>query len=412
MVWYISPTVNHRYPYNTDFIGIIPDYLIDGKYNYSFWRIDTTGKINNGYPYNYYMEQWIGGNDEKPSGEGDIIDTDGYTLQHAGNIASANRSNLNFDNNSMLGTDSLAAAAASTSLNALVSNQSGPLFVRSALSSFPVDHPTQAAIVSEFFGANIYNCVVLCKMYPFSIPVSGTQMGITTMGVVIAEDHEFRTAATVAPRFNFGVVNLNVTQGWEITQNKYYIYLPYSGIYTLPIVGNETIALEGYVDLNSGIIDYAVFVNNQIILTASGKIGVDIPINAQMGAQIQNALSNMVNIGSSLISSVASSVTDGGVKLPTITGGNLPVQSMQTASGTSALCFYQKARIIIRKAKMYNDGYGYGSTNGYTSKRYYSKLSDLSGEFVKCINYISTANKATEAEKSEIKNLMESGVIV
>ena len=55
MVWYISPTVNHRYPYNTDFVGIIPDYLIDGKYNYSFWRIDTTGKINNGYPYNYYM---------------------------------------------------------------------------------------------------------------------------------------------------------------------------------------------------------------------------------------------------------------------------------------------------------------------------------------------------------------------
>ena len=412
MVWYISPTVNNGYPYNTDFVGIIPNYLIDGKYNYSFWRIDTTGKINSGYPYNYYLEQWIGGNDEKPSGDGDIIDTDGYTSQHAGTVASANRSNLNFDNNSMLGTDSVSAASAAISLNALVSNQSGPIFVRSALASFPVDHPTQAAIVSEFFGANIYNCVVLCKMYPFSIPVSGTQTGITTMGVTICEDHNFQTAATVAPRFNFGVVNLNITQGWEITQNKYYIYLPYSGIYTLPIVGNETIALEGYVDLNSGIIDYAVFVNNQMILTSSGKIGIDIPINAQMGAQIQNALSNMVSIGSSLISSVASSATEGGVKLPTITGGNLPVQSMQTASGTSALCFYQKPRIIIRKAKMYNDGYGYGSTNGYNSKRYYSTLSDLSGEFVKCINYISTANKATESEKSEIKNLMESGVII
>lgn len=412
MVWYISPTVNNGYPYNTDFAGIIPNYLIDGKYNYSFWRIDTTGKINNGYPYNYYLEQWIGGNDEKPSGEGDIINTDGYTQQHAGNIASANRSNLNFDNNSMLGNDSLSAASAAVSLNALVSNQSGPSFVRSALNAFPVDHPAQATIVSEFFGANIYNCVVLCKMYPFSIPVSGTQMGVPTMGITLCEDHEFRTAATVAPRFNFGVVNLNITQGWEITQNKYYIYLPYSGIYTIPIVGNEAIELEGYVDLNSGIIDYAVFVNNQIILTASGKIGVDIPINAQMGAQLQNALSNMVSIGSSLISSVASSATEGGVKLPTITGGNLPVQSMQTASGTSALCFYQKPRIIIRKAKMYNDGYGYGSTNGYTSKRYYSTLSDLSGEFVKCINYISTSNKATEAEKSEIKNLMESGVII
>lgn len=411
-MWYISSTTNNGYPYNTDYPGIISNYLIDGKYNYSFWRIDTTGKINSGYPYNYYLEQWIGGTDEKPSGEGDIIDTDGYTPQHAGNIVNANRSNLNYDNNSMLGTDSISAASAAVSLNALVSNQSGPLFVRSALSSFPVDHPTQAAIVSEFFGANIYNSVVLCKMYPFSIPVSGTQTGITTMGVTICEDHEFRTASTVAPRFNFGIVNLNITQGWEITQNKYYIYLPYSGIYTLPIVGNEAIELEGYVDLNSGIIDYAVFVNNQIILTASGKIGIDIPINAQMGAQLQNALSNMVSIGSSLISSAASSVTDGGVKLPTITGGNLPVQSMQTASGTSALCFYQKPRIIIRKAKMYNDGYGYGSTNGYTSKRYYSTLSDLSGEFVKCINYISTANKATETEKSEIKNLMESGVII
>ena len=412
MVWYISLTVNKGYPYNTDFIGIISNYLIDGKYNYSYWRIDTTSKINNGYPYNYDLEKWIGGTDEKPSGEGDIIDTDGYTSQHAGNIVNANRSNLNFDNNSMLGVDSISAASAAVSLNALVSNQGGPVAVRNALSSFPTDHPTQATVISQLFGANIYDCVVLCKMYPFSIPVSGTQTGVSTMGVTICEENTFKTAATVAPRFSFGVVNLNVTQGWEITQNKYYIYLPYSGIYTLPIVGNEAITLEGYVDLNSGIIDYAVFVNNQIILTSSGKIGIDIPINAQMGAQIQNALSNMVSIGSSLISSVASSVTEGGVKLPTITGGNLPVQSMQTASGTSALCFYQKPRIIIRKAKMYNDGYGYGSTNGYTSKRYYSTLSDLAGEFVKCINYISTANKATEAEKSEIKNLMESGVII
>lgn len=412
MVWYMSPTVNKGYPYNTDFVGIIPNYLIDGKYNYSFWRIDTTGKINNGYSYNYYLEQWIGGTDEKPSGEGDIIDTDGYTPQHAGNIVNANRSNLNYDNNSMLGSDSISAAAAAVALNAIVTNQGGPTMIRNALSTFPIDHPTQAAIVSEFFGGNIYNCVVLCKMYPFSIPVSSTQTGIPTLGVTLCEDVVFNIAGTVAPRFNFGVINLNITQGWEITQNKYYIYLPYSGIYTLPIVGNETIALEGYVDLNAGIIDYAVFVNNQMILTTSGKIGIDIPINAQMGAQIQNALSNMVSIGSSLISSVASSATEGGVKLPTITGGNLPVQSTQTASGTSALCFYQKPRIIIRKAKMYNDGYGYGSTNGYTSKRYYSTLSDLSGEFVKCINYISTANKATEAEKSEIKNLMERGVII
>ena len=412
MVWYMSLTVNNGYPYNTDFVGIIPNYLIDGKYNYSFWRIDTTGKTNNGYPYNYYMEQWLGGTDNKPTGEGDIIDTDGFTPQHAGNIVSANRSNLNYDNNSMIGSDSISAAAAASALGAIVTNQGGPTLIRNALSTFPVDHPTQAAIVSEFFGGNIYNCVVLCKMYPFSIPVSATQTGIPTMGVILCEDKVFNTAATVAPRFNFGVVNLNVTQGWEITQNKYYIYLPYSGIYTLPIVGNEAIELEGYVDLNAGIIDYAVFVNNQMILTTSGKIGIDIPINAQMGAQLQNALSNMVSIGSSLISSAASSVTDGGVKLPTITGGNLPVQSTQTASGTSALCFYQKPRIIIRKAKMYHDGYGYGSTNGYTSKRYYSTLSDLAGEFVKCINYISTANKATEAEKSEIKNLMESGVIV
>lgn len=412
MVWYMSPTVNNGYPYNKDFVGIIPNYLIDGKYNYSFWRIDITGKINNGYPYNYYLEQWIGGTDDKPSGEGDIIDTDAYTPQHAGDIVNANRSNLNYDNNSMLGGDSISAAAAAVALNAIITNQGGPTLIRNALKTFPVDHPTQAAIVSDFFGGNIYNCVVLCKMYPFSIPVSSKQTGIPTLGVTLCENVEFNIAGTVALRFNFGIINLNITQGWEITQNKYYIYLPYSGIYTLPIVGNEAIQLEGYVDLNAGIIDYAVFVNEQMILTTSGKIGIDVPINAQMGAQLQNALSNMVSIGSSLISSAASSATEGAVKIPTITGGNLPVQSTQTASGTSALCFYQKPRIIIRKAKMYNDGYGYGSTNGYTSKRYYSTLSDLSGEFVKCINYISTANKATEAEKSKIKNLMESGVII
>ena len=111
-MWYISNTINNRYPYNTDFPGIISNYLIDDKYNYSFWRIDETGKINQGYPYNYDLEKWVGESDEKPSGEGDLIDTDGFSPQTAGIIANADRSNLNYDNNSMIGSDSIAAAAA------------------------------------------------------------------------------------------------------------------------------------------------------------------------------------------------------------------------------------------------------------------------------------------------------------
>lgn len=54
---------NNGYPYNTEFSGIISN-IWNGKHNDSLWRIDSAGVINDGYPYNYYMNNWVGADEE------------------------------------------------------------------------------------------------------------------------------------------------------------------------------------------------------------------------------------------------------------------------------------------------------------------------------------------------------------
>ena len=48
MAWDVTPLVNNGYPYNDEFVGIISDIWTDGKHNYSLWRIDPDGEINDG----------------------------------------------------------------------------------------------------------------------------------------------------------------------------------------------------------------------------------------------------------------------------------------------------------------------------------------------------------------------------
>lgn len=57
--WFISSYFNNGYPNYSTSIGTITDVWDDSlPHNPSLWRID---ELNNGYPYTYYMKQWLEG---------------------------------------------------------------------------------------------------------------------------------------------------------------------------------------------------------------------------------------------------------------------------------------------------------------------------------------------------------------
>lgn len=432
-MWYISSNVNNGYPYNTDFIGIISDIWTDGKHNYSLWRIDPDGKINDGYPYTYYMQQWLGEGGGGEEGEGDVMHTGGhtrptrsYTTVPQGHMATAHHDHKRT-------TRSALSTKSALMVNGYITNTGGIQALRSDLNAFPTNHPADMVAVSQIYGANIFNAVVLARVFPFALAQSGDshQQGVNSMNVKLAPNTDFYLLTNSTAILDFGAVDLDISQGFEISKYTYKLYLPYSGVHSIDIRGNEKVQLIGYVDLFAGTIDYIFYVNDQIELTAQGKIGLDIPFNVQQGEMLQNAIMNAIKytaqpIGTiagagigNMISADIEAVKMGaeiGGKSGTWVGGQaaemtVPLSSSNVSGGASAADMYSQPCIIVKKQVMHVEGYGYPEELGF---RHLAGVNDLSrqNELIVVSNYKCGVDRATEREKQEIIRLLEGGVFV
>lgn len=415
MAWILSNSLNNGYPYNTNFIGYLTDKFVSGyKYNLTLWRIDTTGKINNGYPYTYYMpfEDSGGG-----GGEGEEITQDNHgNVDNYSSFSDVGGSNMNVSNNDMpFNSNPYLANVAAIGLNSYALSVSDLNTFKSKLSLFAVEHPAQSVVIQQIFGANVLNCVITCKMFPLSIP-TGSTGNISALGVDIVEG-EYSTAGSLYKLVNFGDIDLNITNGWELSECDFQIYLPYAGLYSIPIVGNEELTLHGCIDFVKGGIDYYLKVNGAIALIASGEIGIEIPINTNQAEMLQNSIVNsvqMVASGASTLAknylpiaeNIANSVSDVGNVLPTT-----PLTSAKVYSSLSSVGAPQNPYIIVRRAKINNNNNGLQQIQGLTVDKSFTNLNNCKG-FAKCINYKCNNIGATEEEKTLIENLLNSGVIL
>lgn len=120
------------------------------------------------------------------------------------------------------------------------------------------------------------------------------------------------------------------------------IYLPYLGFYPLPIKDCIGFKIKVYysVDFDTGIATaYVVESQNRVILTASGKIGIDIPLGTTNANEI--ARKNFEN-GAKLVASVFAIGV--GAYTGNIVGGMLAVKGVETAisSGVNVVTAQQQ----------------------------------------------------------------------
>lgn len=424
MAWDVTPLINDGYPYNDNFIGIISDIWTPGKHNYSLWRIDPDGVINDGYPYTYYMQEWLGEGGGGEEGDG-TIDVSGHGNTY-GTIKSATPSHMNIHKTDMKGTSNpLIGQFAANALNAYCGTAASAGAVRSSMATFPTDHPALTAVYSEVFGGNVYNSVVLCQAFPFEIPASATTQGVSTAGITLASSTTFGLVDSLYVLLDFGTVSLNITTSYEVEQYKYQIYLPYAGIYSLNLTTDEDLTLQAFCDLLQGTIDYVLYQDDIPVFMASGKCGIQIPFNVQSAQRLQNALANTVSAAAALsgtgfqIAGMAGAPLEmaqaGATATNMIQAGasrlNVPVDRAQLYSGLGGCGMYQRPTIIVHKQPIYNSGFGYANTQGYTKKRF---VNDLTGEtgFIKCVNYRCQLTGATAGERTAIEDLFNSGIYV
>jgi hypothetical protein len=406
----------------------------DGIHNIpTEWRIDTTGKINDGYPYNYYMEIWLGGGGGGEEGDGDIMHTGGhsrptrsYTTVPQGHMATAHHDHKRT-------TRSALSTKSALMVNGYITNTGGIQQLRLDLNSFPTTHPGDMIAVSQIYGANIFNAVVLARVFPFALAqnTDSHQQGVNSMNVKLAPDTDFYLLTNSTAILDFGAVDLDISQGFEISKYTYKLYLPYSGIHSIDIRGNEEVQLIGYVDLFAGTIDYIFYVNDQIELTAQGKIGLDIPFNVQQGEMLQNAIMNAIKYTAQPIGMIAGAgignmisadieAVKMGAEIGSKAGGwvgsqaaemTVPLSSSNVSGGASSADMYSQPCIIVKKQVMHIEGYGYPEELGF---RHLAGVNDLSRqkELIVVSNYKCGVDRATEREKQEIIRLLENGVFM
>lgn len=468
MAWYIKSTINNGYPYNTDFIGVITDkWTSNGNHNPGPWRIDETGKINNGYPWFYAWADYI-----SESGGGTVVDDDGGLGSTYGDDEGTN-DGTNWDGRGVsqipdktYGTDdhlddakvtsqipgtkdpwpgaanSVVSLNAMSGLNVFATTMAGLEDLHETF-TFLTDDETfweklhdvyKYQLVMSLFGSNIYNAVQTVKWFPVAIPVESTSSAVESCGInwFAADSSPFYKPTGLATRIDFGTIDLKITHGYEIAATEWSIYLPYCGYQPLPIEGNEVIGLVAYIDFLTGSIVYEVRSGESIIAMMEGKCCIDLPINPQQNQMAYNAIGKVTSWTLRGVSQITNGLGNVSADLlhDEITGGfaqnvsnaankmadfesssQVPISSTQIGSSMIGTLLPQVPRIIYRIPKVYEEAYKMGR-RGYNTSSYSDNISSdyHDNDYIKCANYLPQSWVGVEAEREEIKRLMEQGV--
>lgn len=422
MSWFIDADINNGYPWNSGFPSSFrTDFYSDDTIRLPdiSWRIKSG--VNNGYPWIWWMfkeDTSTGG--EMTIGGSKTNYPNGLSNHNTGGIV-----NQGDDRDMAANWPSgytYVVDAVSSALNGRMWLLSGGT-LKSMVDAFndpDIFDSAAASWIQSMYGANVYDSILSCKIYPYEIAdLAGTGTG--TIKAFNKYDLVSATPLdTVWHCYTFGGLHVDVQQAYEVENAEYQIYLPFSGIYPLDIRGNCNLFLLLSVDYLNGVGDYYLYIDNQLYSTYKCLLGTDMPINLSQGQMQSNFISNATSFVTKGIGSIAGGLIGGpiGAALGSSIGGSLSntldqhyAVNAQAIGGLSGLCTYPRARIIAKVPKMHKDAYGYHELLGANRSTGYLSINTCSG-FTQCQNYKCDIIVATDDEKAEIERLMNSGVFI
>ena len=440
MSWFLDSTVNEGYPSNTGFPESYPATW-STPYNPHTWRI--MAGVNDGYPF---LGVWF---DVSPAGSGDM-DIGGNQTNYPNGFTTADTGGIDdqFNDDDMgFNTDLV------DSINTVFASALDEKILGLSVSEFQrivgyLNNPSSMglhydpSIIQKQYGANIYDGILLCKMYPFDLIGSSIVptcypaiFGIYRLYSVTenppgsgtyepVEGTDVPKISMIVRQFNMGSLSLDIFQAWEVENISYSIFLPCAGVFPLDIRDGSEVSVTLFVDILSGIGEYTIKQNGQVTGIHKISLGVDVPINLTQGqiaanhsAFVSSQIARVASMAAPMIGAVnpvAGMVAGAGAgalsAMSGQMGGHLDVSSPSVGESVG-MASYPYARIIAKIPKMFNGGYGYRETLGENRSTTYTTLSTCSG-FVQCKNYKSDIIVATEEEKKEIEALMNQGVFI
>jgi len=265
--------------------------------------------------------------------------------------------------------------------------------------------------------------VISCRLYPFSLDTHDTGHLGTVENIKIGN---VTTSATAFPIingydciFDAGTISINEYFGSALDYDPYttvQIYLPYIGIKDLSTaeVMGKTLSIKYIIDITTGTCVAQIWVASILLYTYEGKIGVDIPLSSSNASQFATnlALNSLSSIGG-----IATGIATGN---PLVVAGSVISTAKSVASNqihvnrgginspTSGLYMPQTAYAIIERP-IQSLASTFGSVHGFPCN--VSKLLETVTGYTEVENLTLLNIPATEEEKTQIKNLLETGVI-
>lgn len=436
ILWWIDPAINEGYPY----CGAFPTTVTQGwsmDYPDMLWRIREG--INEGYPFiGYWFDDHI-----TPGGGGDMVIGGEQTNYPSGfTYTNGNYVFNDMDDTDMdwsLGTNSHMSQIMSGLSNKVFALDSGELYsVLQNIASGGADPENRidADLIQKLYGANVFNGVVACKVFPFSLSELRRQRN-TAAGQLIGGETDINLYGRWPIAYNahklldpsgaywFPTITIEPKQAYEVESIDYQLYLPMAGVFPLDIRGASEIDITLYVSILEGTGEYVVYINGQIYGAYKVQLASDVPVGA---AQAQGSMqANFGNTVFTTLASAAGAVAGGlagtlagpagaaagasvGASLGNLVNAHFNVTAPQIGGIASSAC-YPYPRVIAKIPKMHKDGYGYNEILGANRSCTYEHLKNCSG-FVQCREYKCDVIVATTDEKTEIERLMSTGVFL
>lgn len=438
MAWFIKTGVNNGYPALSGWAdewqtGWTSNNNV--RYPDNAWRID--GSTNNGYPWIWY---WF---KTTQTDTGDMM-IGGSQTNYPNGLATANRGGIadDFDDLSMLSTGNPGGMFANGVITRAIDGRAWCISgaelttILSALNDSSIFDTAAIELISKMYGANIFDCFIGCKIFPFDIGqlefkmtyggqsyrvISGDTGTVKAFGRFDLATDVHKLASTVG-FYRFPTLSVTPQQAWEIESIDYSLYLPMAGTFPIDIRGASTIDIMLYVDMIDGTGEYYVHINGQLIGIYRVMFAADVPLNTNQGRLQANMLTNVVATVGKAAGAIIGGVVGGvggamsGARMGenitgTVLGNQHYAMSTPAIGGLTSMQCEGFPRIMAKIPKMFKDGYGFEQILGANRSTAYVRLNECSG-FTKCVNYKCDIIVATDDEKQEIERLMNAGVML
>jgi hypothetical protein len=413
--WYIDSNVNEGFPTWTNFISAPSGWTDTGNVplNKLVWRIRNG--VNDNYPF---LGFWFDSSSGQSTGEMEI---GGSQTNYPNGFSNGNYENVrnNLDNTAMTPytnyiTDVNNQIALALSDKAYVVNDTVLQTIINKLNDSSIYDNTKKEIMQSVFGSNVYDGIVMCRAFPFSLTYSATTSTPTLFGLFPLGVTGIPSCTQFVKHCYMGAQNIEANQAWELESIEWSIYLPYAGTFPIDIRSNEPLQLYLDIDLINNVGEYTLLQNGQVVNCWKCVIGYDMPISLTRGATMSNAfgmVTNTISKGLGLLTTAVAGPVAGAVVGSGIHGTEHYNVSAPKVGSLSGCASYPKPRLIAKIPKVHKDAFGYPEILGLNRSSCYIQLNSCSG-FTQCENYKCDVILATTEEKTEIERLMNNGVIL